>query len=440
MKQKLAVLLFLFELNFASFGQSFNGLKLDSFFTALSVNNKCMGSFVINKNGINIYNKSIGFANNDSSLATNETLYRIGSVTKMYTATMIFQLIDENKITLNSKLSNFYPQMPNASKITIEILLSHRSGLYDYTNDQKDLSWITKKQSTETILSQIEKGRTHFLPNKKFSYCNSGYFLLAKIIEKITKETYNQNLQKRICDKIGLVKTFAPFNNVLNVNEAEPFSFEKNKWEKITDIYFPNAVGVGDILATPTDLAKFVEALLGGKLVSKASLFSMKTFKDASFGMGIMKVPFYKRIGYGHGGDTFGTHTIVSNFPQDSITIASAINGDNFDPNEISIALLSIYFNKEYTIPTFKSSIISKDSLAKYIGVYSSKEIPLKITITEKTGMLFGQATGQSAFPLEAAEKDIFTFLEYGIKIIFSPNKKEFILEQSGGKYKFTKK
>ncbi len=123
--------------------QEINTARLDSFFNALSANNKSMGSFAISKGGKVVYQKALGYSLIDSGekiTATPNTLYRIGSITKTFTATLIFQLIDEKKLTLNTKLAKYFPQMPNAEQITIAHLLSHKSGLADFVNDAKDFS------------------------------------------------------------------------------------------------------------------------------------------------------------------------------------------------------------------------------------------------------------------------------------------------------------
>lgn len=438
------ILLFFIFLGLSStslFSQAINTSRLDSLFDALSKNNKTMGSVAIAKNGKIIYTRSLGYSNisdNENTPASSKTLYRIGSITKMFTATMIFQLIEENRISLNTNLKNFFPNIPNANKITIRTLLNHRSGLFDFVDDQ-DPVWLTRPQTKQMIVSKIIKGKIHFLPNENFSYSNTGYLLLAYIIEKITNQTYNENLQKRICKKIQLKNTYSPANNKLKNNEANSFAFSNSKWKKVTDIYFPNVVGVGDILSTPSDLIKFDEALLSGKLISQTSLDSMKTFANNTFGMGIMKVPFYSKIGYGHAGDTYGTHTLVANFPSDSLTLASCFNGENYPHNEINIDILHICFNEKYEMPTFKTFEIPEELLNKYVGVYSSNDLPLKITITKEYNNLFAQATGQADFPLEAIEKNQFRFVPAGIVMTFDIEKNEVIMKQGGRSYRFTK-
>ncbi|MEP7257115.1 MAG: serine hydrolase domain-containing protein [Flavitalea sp.] len=441
---KIYLLLLLLTGLFSSslFSQKINIKKLDGLFDALSINNKAMGSIAISKNGKVVYTRSIGLNNiynKGKTAASEKTLYRIGSATKMFTATMIFQLIEEHKISLSTKLDKFFPQIPNSRSISIETLLNHKSGLYDYINDQKDLTWITRPQSTKIIIEKITKGKPNSLPNEKFKYSNSGYFLLANILLKVTQQGYNENLQKRICSKIQLRNTYSPLTNELKNNEAGSFSFANGEWTKMTDIYFPNVVGIGDILSTPSDLIKFDEALLGGQLISEASLKSMKTFTDYGFGMGIMKVPFYKKVGFGHAGDTYGTHSVVANFTSDSLTFAACINGEVFPHNDISIGILSICFNEKYEIPTFKVFGVSAETLNKYIGVYSSKVVPLKITITRKDNLLFAQATGQPSFPLEATEQDKFRYVQAGVNMEFNTDKNELIMIQGGGSYFFSK-
>lgn len=351
MKFILTVLSLIVLFNFPGFSQDINAKKLDSFFDSLENNKQVMGSFAVAKNGKVVYTRSVGFSTVDSSeeiTATNETLYRIGSVSKTFTATMIFQLIEEEKISLTTTLDQYYPQIPNSKKITIEMLLRHRSGLYNYVNNQQDLDWIKRPQTKEAILDEITNGKPNFLPNKRVAYCNTGYYLMTCMIEKITGQTYNENLQKRICSKLQLSKTFSPPDNAHRNNEATSYRLEDNKWIKITDNYFPNIVGVGDILSTPTELAIFIDALLDGKLTSPTSLTSMKDLRGSGvFGMGIMKINYGKISGFGHRGDTFGTHTAVARLADDSLTFSSCINGNVVEPRAINIGLLNIFYNEK---------------------------------------------------------------------------------------------
>ncbi|HEV7782981.1 MAG TPA: serine hydrolase domain-containing protein [Chitinophagaceae bacterium] len=357
MKKLLTILSLAVLFTFPVFSQDLNTKKLDSFFDSLESNNQVMGNFAVAKNGKIIYTRSIGYSaisGDEKVKVDNETKFRIGSVTKTFTATMIFQLIDEGKISLKKHLDEYFPQIPNANKITIEMLLKHRSGLYDYVNGPTDPEWIKKPQSRETILEAIIKGPPNFLPDKKAAYNNTGFYLLACIIEKITGQSYNENLQKRICSKLQMNNTYSPADNELKSNEANGYTLKDGKWVEVADNYFPDIVGVGDILSTTTDLILFINALLDGKLTSSKSLDLMggSACKNC-VGMGLMKIPFNKRTGLGHRGDTFGTHTFMIKFANGPITFSGCVNGQVFKLNDIGIGVLSICYDEKYEIPDF---------------------------------------------------------------------------------------
>ncbi len=177
------------------------------------------------------------------------------------------------------------------------------------------------------------------------------------------------------------------------------------------------------------------------KLVSQKSLNQMKTMTDGA-GMGMFQIPFDTKKAYAHSGGIDGFASVLAYLPEDSLAVAYCTNGQVYPMNDILIGVLSIYFNKDYSIPTFnklKTIPLKNEDLDKYLGVYSSTQIPLKITITKDSTKLFAQATGQSSFPLQAIEKDKFTFDQAGIKIEFNPAKSEMILKQGGGIYLFAK-
>jgi D-alanyl-D-alanine carboxypeptidase len=174
------------------------------------------------------------------------------------------------------------------------------------------------------------------------------------------------------------------------------------------------------------------------RLISYSSLKQMKTMTDG-YGMGLFQMPFYTKKAYGHNGGIDGFASNLAYFPEDSIAVAYCTNGQVYPLNDILIGVLSICFNKDYSIPTFNAVSLKLADLNKYLGVYASKQISLKITITNDTTTLFAQATGQSMFPLEATEKDKFKFDQANIKLEFDTEKNEMTLKQGGVNYLFRK-
>ncbi len=420
--------------------QTQNKAKLDSLFNALDVNHKSMVSVAVSQKGKLIYSKAIGYSliNDQQKLpATINTRYRIGSISKMFTGTMIFQLIEAGKLGLNTKLSSYFPQIPNADKITIGEMLSHRSGIFNFTNDSTYVSYMTQQKSEAEIVNIIQKYKPAFEPDSKSEYSNSNFILLGYILEKIYKKPYPAILKEKVLTPAGLKNTYYGGKTNIKNNEAYSYSYKNSNWikEPETDMSIPG--GAGALVSTPADLNLFIEALFEGKLISASSVKQMQTIKDG-FGMAMFMMPFDLKKSYGHTGGIDGFRSMLNYFPEDQLAVAACTNGDNYNLNDIMIGILSIYYNKPYQIPDFKSIAISDADFTLYTGIYSSKEIPLKITIGKNSSQLTAQATGQSAFNLEQTVKNIFKYDAAHIEIDFDPAQHQFTLKQ-GKSYLFTK-
>ena len=205
--------------------QSVNTAKLDSFFTSLEANNKMMGSVAVAKNGKLLYTRSVGYAQVAAGAgvkADGNTKYRIGSISKMFTATMIFQLFEEKKLTPETKLASFFPEIPNADKITIAQMLSHHSGIYNFTNDSTYVQWMEQPKTQKEMLAIMAAHTPAFAPGEKAEYSNANYVLLGYIIERTTKSTYSEQLKKRVLDKAGLKNT--AYGGKINTQKHEALS------------------------------------------------------------------------------------------------------------------------------------------------------------------------------------------------------------------------
>ena len=437
MKKTFLIILVNLICQFA-FSQPFNKAKLDNYFKALDSNNKFMGSVAISKEGKILYTNQIGFTDIENKVKPDiNTKYRIGSISKTFTTVLVFKAIEEGKLNLTDKIDGYFPTIKNAGKITISNLLYHRSGIYNFTAVEDYLKWNTEKKTEQELIDIITKSGSDFEPDSKAEYSNSNFILLSFILQKIYKKDYAQLLKERITEPIELKNTY--FGKKSNIKDNESYSYSyKGDWikESETDMSIP--MGAGAVVSSPTDLAHFVDALFNGKLVSSKSLEQMKTLKD-NFGMGLFRVPFGGIFGYGHTGGIDGFSSVVYHFADGNISIALTSNGTNYDNNQISIALLSAAYNTPYEIPSFKSIEISSDELDEYLGVYSSRQLPIKISISKSNKILIAQATGQSSFALEATEKDKFKFDQAGIVLEFNTANKTMILKQGGGIFNFSK-
>ena len=188
--------------------QTLDKAKLDQLFDRLLEKNKGMGSLTLVKDGNVVYSRSFGYRQingSEKKLLTAETKFRIASITKMFTAVMIFQLAEEEKLRLADTLDKFFPQIPNAARITIGQILTHRSGVHDI---EADGSFAKQPRTREEVVARIAQGRPDFEPDAMHRYSNAGYILLGYIVEKAGGKPYQEALKERITSKIGLKDTY----------------------------------------------------------------------------------------------------------------------------------------------------------------------------------------------------------------------------------------
>jgi D-alanyl-D-alanine carboxypeptidase len=438
MKITILTAVLLLILGQIGFSQNLDKNKLDDYFNALEQNNKFMGSVAVSKNGEIIYAKSIGFADVENEVkATESSEYRIGSISKSFTTVLVLKAVEEKKIDLGQTIDKWFPTVPNSKQITVKHLLSHRSGIHNFTDDKDYPTWNTQPKSEKEMIEIISKSGSDFVPDSKAEYSNSNFVLLTYILEKTFSKSFSGLLEEFIVKPIGLANTYVFGKINTSNNECKSYSFS-GAWKLESETDFSIPLGAGAITSTPSDLTKFADALFGGKLLRSESLEIMKTIVDG-YGLGLFQIPFYQSIGYGHTGGIDGFSSVYSHFPDDKISYALISNGTNINSNDISIAVLSAVYGKPYEIPVFTTYSLNSEDLDKYIGVYFSTQIAFKITITKEGNALIAQGTGQPPFPLEASGKDKFKFDQAGAKFEFNPTEKTMLLLQGGGQIKFTK-
>ena len=437
----LTSILFLCALMFTSgYAQTPDNTKLDQFFNRLAERNKAMGSLTLAKDGNVLFTRAIGYSQINSTEkkpVSGATRYRIGSITKMFTASMIFQLVEENKLKLTDTLDKFFPQIPNAQKITIAEMLGHRSGIFDLTDDGDFRSWKTQPKTKDEMVAIIAKGKPAFEPGEKAEYSNSNYFLLGHIVEKVGGKSYQESLKQRITSKIGLKDTYLGTGYADAVkNESLSYNFAGD-WKQEAETHLSIPGGAGAIVSTSNDLTRFIQALFDGKIVSKESLEQMKP-KD-KYGMGINLYPLGGKTFFGHGGGIDGFRSLLVYLPEEKLSLAYISNGVNYPTNNIVSGVFDLYWNKPFEIPTFETIAVSAEVLDKYVGTYSSEGVPFKLMITRDGPTLLAQPTGQPAFPLEATAQDKFKLEARGIVLEFDAAKSQLTFKRGGRDVVFTK-
>jgi D-alanyl-D-alanine carboxypeptidase len=422
--------------------------KLDQFFDRLAEKNKAMGSLTLARDGKVIYSRAIGYSQINGAEKrplTAANRFRIGSITKTFTAAIILRLTEEGKLKLTDTLDKFLPQVPNSKKITIMQILSHRSGIPNIKREQNAQGNVnTTPMTKDEHLALIVKATPDFEPDTKALYSNSGYFILGLIIEKVTGKSYEAVLQEKIATKIGLKDTYMATGNIdVNKNESLTyFILPGGDWKQVPETHPSMLFSAGAIVSTPNDLTKFIQALFDGKIISKESLAHMQTMRDSE-GVGMVTFAFAGKTFYGHtgGADNYGAW--LAYLPEEKLALAYTTNAKVYPVKDIVSGVVDIYYNKPFQIPAFESIAISAEVLDKYVGVYTIAGTPAKFTITRDGATLYAQPPGAgSPVPLEATAQDKFKIdngTATGIVIEFDVAKDQMTIKRNGGERVFTK-
>lgn len=434
----------IFHLALVTFSQErvntdFDKDKMDRLFSVIEENEKGMGSISIFTDGEAVYENAFGYANIAQEIpATLKTKYRIGSISKTFTASIIMQLVQEGDLQMDAKLSEFFPEVKNSDKITIEQLLKHRSGIFNFTSADDYQSYMEQPVTREELLHKIATNGIVFEAGEKAEYSNSNYVLLSLIVEKIEGKDFGNLVKDRICLPCELNDTYYGTEISEARNEARSYTKAK-EWKLATETDMSVPMGAGAIVSNPNDLNQFLNCLFNHKLVSEVTLDEMMRLKDG-FGIGMFQVPFYDKRAYGHNGGIDGFQSNAYYFPEEKVAISYTTNGVVMAVNDIMIGALSIYFGKVYDFPQFTPAVeLTSEDLDQYLGTYSSPTFPLKITITKEGNTLIGQASGQPSFTLEAYEPDMFRFEAAGLKLEFKPTDNKMIIRQGGGEFELDK-
>jgi len=412
--------------------------KLAAYLDSLNVHHKTMGSFAFATNSDTpTFLKVTGYSDAEKQLKANiNTQYRIGSITKTFTAVLVMKAVEDKKLLLSDKLSLFFPQIPNADKITIQDMLQHRSGIHNLTDEEDFINIYTKPQTNDQLVAFIQQYASDFSPGTKYAYSNSNYILLGLILEKIYKKPYADLVQDKITKPLRLISTKVGDRIDTSKNQAKSYRYV-GVYQPFPETDMSVPIGAGNIVSTPTEMIKFIIALENGKLISKNSLKLMKSFKD-DYGYGLVKNDFEQLSGYGHEGAIDGFQSALYYFPESQIAVSFVTNQSN-DDGSILRNMMNVAMGKGFDMPDFKEVKVNEKILKKYEGLYKAKGFPLDIKIFVENGMLNGQATGQGAFPLKAVSETEFEFEISGIKIMFDAAKNTMDFSQGGNKTIFTK-
>jgi CubicO group peptidase (beta-lactamase class C family) len=350
--------------------------KIDEVMTTANKYRLFNGSVLVAENGKVIYKKGLGLANMEWNIPNMpDTRFRLGSITKQFTATLILQLVEQGKVKLDGKVSDYLPAYRKdiGEKVTIHQLLNHTSGIPSYTGLPGFFNDVSRNPYTvDEFVKKYASNNLEFEPGSKFSYNNSGYFLLGAIIEKVTGQTYEQTLKEKILDPLGMKNTGYDHYGTLIQKRASGYQKTPDGYVNAAylDMSLPYAAGA--MFSTVEDLYLWDQALYTERLISAASkdLMFKPNLSDYAYGWVITKA----KLGAGnesvakitHGGGINGFNTVIVRFPSQKHLIVMLDNtsqGRNLD--RLELALTNILYNQPYDTPRMPLADVLHKTIAE---------------------------------------------------------------------------
>ncbi|HXN73743.1 MAG TPA: serine hydrolase [Candidatus Acidoferrales bacterium] len=429
----------------ASFGQE-NAPRMEQIVQSFVANKTFMGSVLVVRDKTVLFEKGYGSADLEWDIPNSpSTKFRLGSITKQFTAASIMLLEERGKLKIEDPVKKYMPDAPAAwDKVTIYNLLTHTSGIPSFTElpDYDSLEPFTT--TSEKLVARFRDKPLEFEPGEKFKYDNSGYALLGYLIEKISGQTYAQFVQDNIFTPLQMKDSGYDSNSAIIMRRASGYTNGKQGIENAGFINMTVPFAAGSLYSTVEDLARWEQGLFGGKVLSAASLQKMTTpFKsNYAFGLAVSTANGHKVIEHGGGIEGFNTH--LSYYPDDKLTVVVLANLNGDAPGNIAHKLASIAHGETVTLPSERREVaVAPAILANYVGTYAlSPDFSLVITL--EGGQLMSQATGQGKFPLFAESDTKFFLKTIDAQVEFVKNDKGevtgLILHQGGRDTNATKK
>jgi len=370
------------------------------------------GSVLVSQRGNILLQKGYGFKNfANHSLNDEKTIFESGSITKQFTAVLILQLQEKKLLSVQDKISKYIPDYPNGDSITIENLLTHTSGISNYTNDSSFLKTGLNKPLTPDGLLQLFKNKPlDFSPGKKYNYSNSGYAVLGYIIEKVTGKSYFTVMRENILQPLHMDHSGFDFKSLKNPDKATGYLRLTAKTQQTASILDSSISYAGGALYTTIqDLNKWDRALYSGEIISKAALEPAFTPHLAGYGYGWIVDSAYNKKVLLHDGGIFGFESFVVRIPEDEICIILLDNHSCKRLAKVAEEINAILNNQPYEFPSLHKEIdLDSATLIRYVGEYQlGPKFIVKIAFED--GQLLVEAAGQGKVELYP-ELDNFFF------------------------------
>jgi CubicO group peptidase (beta-lactamase class C family) len=380
---------------------------------------------LITKKGKVLYRNAFGNANLENAIVMNPNhVFEIGSITKQFTAVSILMLEEEGKLSIQDKLSTYLPSYPNGDQITIHHLLNHTSGVKSYTEMPGLNTFGKNDKSPMEIIDYFKDESVDFKPGEQWHYNNSGYIILGYIIEKVTGITYEDFIQQRIFDELGMKNSYYGDKSRIIKNRASGYQPTAQGLQNATQISMTIPYAAGSLMSCVDDMFLWHKAIRDNTLISAKSKAKAHTNtvlnngERTNYGYGWQINELNNKQSIEHGGGIFGFVTQGVYVPDEDIYAIILTNANGNSPQEITLRLASMVMDTPMFIET-KTVTLSQKQLQKWTGTYAFDDDVLRF-VTLEGNQLYSQREGSQKLPIHAINDHTFSFEDSFIVYNFS--------------------
>jgi CubicO group peptidase (beta-lactamase class C family) len=384
--------------------------RMDELVQGYVAQHQFMGSVLVARGETVLLSKGYGSADLEWAIPnTPTTKFRIGSVTKQFTAAAILLLEERGKLSTSDLVKKHLPNTPTAwDKITIFHLLTHTSGIPSFTSLPDYAAKEPFATTPEQLVARFRYLPLEFEPGSKWAYSNSGYVLLGYLLERVSGQSYARFVQENLFTPLGLKDSGYDSTSAIIPRRAAGYSPGPDGPVHAGYIDMSVPFAAGALYSTTEDLWRWQLGLFGGRLLSAASLEKMTTpFKnDYAFGLGVTTKDGRKTIAHGGGIEGFNSHLRYD--PADRLTIVVVANLNGPTADTIAAKLAALAHGEKVELPTVRQTLtLPAATLRQYVGTYELAP-GMKCTMALEGDQLTTQLTGQPKFPVFAESETRF--------------------------------
>jgi CubicO group peptidase (beta-lactamase class C family) len=406
--------------------------QVDALAGAYLKQNRFMGSILAAKGGRVLLARGYGYANLEHEVPnTPQTKFRLGSITKQFTAALILKLEEQGKLATADPVAKHYPGAPEAWKdITIHHLVTHTSGIPNYTALPDYVPKMRDKVKPEEMIARFKDRPLEFEPGSRFRYSNSGYFLLGYIIERVAGESYESFLKKTIFDPLDMQASGYDWDTTILKHRAAGYELGPDrKLRNAPYLDMGQPFSAGSLYSTVEDLYRWDRALYTEKVLTRKSLEKMFTPERDNYAYGFIVDKQFNRRRISHGGGINGFTTQIARYPDDDVCVVVLNNLGGPATGAIARDVAAIVFGEKYSLPVERQEVtLAPAVLDKYVGSY--KAGPFDLTIKRDGAALTITVGGQGTVPLFAEAPGKFFIRAADAQFLFNEDASEITMIQ----------